>query len=102
MKKIFILLGAVLFGSSLFAANSGPVVNYKKPSDPTTKERQYLASFHDKMATCLRSDRPFSDCHKEIVNNCMNGFGKNRCLSMLDWTEPGDTSNQRDTAAFVK
>lgn len=48
----------------------------KKPADkaggpePTAEQRQKLAAMHEKMAACLRSDRPVRDCHKEMMDTC--------------------------------
>ena len=34
---------------------------------PTKEEREKMAQAHEKMAACLRSDRPMSDCHAEMM-----------------------------------
>ena len=36
---------------------------------PTKEMREKMASAHEQMAACLRSDRPTSDCHAEMMQH---------------------------------
>ena len=46
------------------AAPAGRPMHGDHPA-PTKEEREKMAAAHEKMAACLRSDRPMSDCHAE-------------------------------------
>ena len=51
-------------------------------TEATAEQRQKMADIHDKMAACLRSDRPISDCHKEMMKACKSTAGKDGCPMM--------------------
>lgn len=82
MKKI-ILTGALLtalVGGGAFAEEA----KTKKPSKKTgttitPEQRQNMASTHEKMAACLRSDKPMSECRTEMRKNCQDMMGKDGC-----------------------
>jgi hypothetical protein len=49
-----------------------------QPSSPSKETREQMAAMHDKMAVCLRSDRAFADCQREMHQSCqamMHGQG---------------------------
>src|ERR1035437_9355343 len=48
----------------------------------TTEQRQKMAVTHEKMAACLRSDKPISDCHEEMRKACKETSGKDGCPMM--------------------
>jgi predicted HAD superfamily phosphohydrolase YqeG len=48
----------------------------------TPEQREEMAKNHEKMAACLRSDKPMMDCHKEMMESCK--MGKNACAMMGD------------------
>ena len=37
---------------------------------PTAEMRAQMATIHDQMAACLRSEKPVSDCHAEMMKSC--------------------------------
>jgi hypothetical protein len=85
--KATILICAVLttfLTSGAFAADEAKTAKpSKKASTPMTKEqRDKMASMHEKMAACLRSDKPMSECHSEMRKNCQEMMGKNGCPMM--------------------
>jgi hypothetical protein len=43
----------------------------------TAEQRNKMADVHEKLAACLRSDRPMSDCHEEAMKNCQDLLGAN-------------------------
>lgn len=58
MKTLKVSLCMVaLFGGAAFAAG---------PTAVTAEQRTKMAEVHDKMAACLRSERPLTDCHEEM------------------------------------
>src|SRR5262245_40604871 len=46
------------------AQDKGPM------KEPSKEHRAKMADRHTKMAECLKSDKPMSDCHKEMEENC--------------------------------
>ena len=46
---------------------------------PSKEQREKMALVHEKMATCLRSDRTIEDCHNEMQSNCSEVMGKEHC-----------------------
>ena len=72
------LLGLAL-GSS--AALTAEAPSGRQP--PLTKEqREKMATIHEQMATCLRSDKPIADCHKDAMKSCQDVMGKDGCPMM--------------------
>ena len=41
----------------------------------TPEQREKMASAHEKMAVCLRSDKPLKDCHDEMKKTCRDVMG---------------------------
>ena len=52
------------------------------PPAPSQQMREQMASLHEKMATCLRSDKPFADCRSEMQTNCKSMMGEQGCPMM--------------------
>lgn len=38
--------------------------------EPTKEQRAQMAEMHEKAAACLRSEKSFDQCHKEMWENC--------------------------------
>lgn len=69
MKQIFIGLVVAFMDLSnpgLFAAGSPD----KKMPELSKEERQSRAEMHEKMAECLRSDKPMKECHDQMMKDC--------------------------------
>jgi hypothetical protein len=49
------------------------------PADPTPAARQQMAEIHEKMAACLRSDRPIAECRAEMWKSCQSITGEGGC-----------------------
>ena len=54
----------------------------KSPPSPTKEMRQQMAAVHEKMAACLRSDRPFAECRDEMQKTCHDMMGEHGCPMM--------------------
>ena len=52
------------------------------PADPTPEARQQMAAVHQKMADCLRSERPFAECRSEMMTSCKDMMGASGCPMM--------------------
>ena len=81
MKRIGLLLGmvAMLAGSAL-AEDKG--TTQTKAPQMTTEQRGKMADLHEKMAACLRSTRPISECHDEMMKGCQETMGTGGCPMM--------------------
>lgn len=88
MKKLALLacilaiLGNVAMADDSMSKSSeakGPMKDTRKL---TTEQRKTMAGLHEKMATCLRSDRPMSECHQEMMKGCKDTMGKDGCPMM--------------------
>jgi hypothetical protein len=54
----------------------------KSPVKLTSEQRQRMAGLHEKMASCLRSDRPMAECRQEMMKGCKDTMGKDGCPMM--------------------
>lgn len=77
-KRAFVLVAlvAALLGSALAADPS--TVNTRLSKE----QRAQMAGAHEKMAACLRSDRPLEECREEMHASCVNLFGDEGCPMM--------------------
>lgn len=84
--KEFIMVGMVLtalMAGGAFAADKKTTKSNKKSTTQVTPEqRQEMATMHEKMATCLRSDKPIEECRSEMRKNCQQAMGKDGCPGM--------------------
>jgi len=67
---------ALLSVSPAFAAEP------EKPSDPSPQARQQMAAVHQKMAECLRSERPIAACRAEMMKSRHEMMGDLGCPMM--------------------
>ena len=54
---------------SALAAETTPATKMDDKKDKpavTAEQREKMASMHEKVATCLRSTKPFEECHEEM------------------------------------
>ncbi len=77
MKKLFF---AMMITALTFNVLSAAEPKKEKTMEPTTEQRQKMAEAHEQMATCLRSDKPIAECHKELVGKCEETMGKGGCM----------------------
>lgn len=84
MKKNTFLVGfTMLFGSLAFGAETpNPAAGAKSPPAYSVEQRQKMAEHHEKMAMCLKSDRPFPECRDEMMKSCKETMGKEGCPMM--------------------
>ena len=52
------------------------------PAAPTAAEREQMAAAHQKMADCLKSDRPMSECKSEMMKSAHGMKGDMGCPMM--------------------
>ena len=73
------IAGIALVSSSV-ALGADPSTNAQ--SVPTPAARQQMAAVHEKMAACLRTDRPISECRAEMLKTCQDTMGQTGCPLM--------------------
>lgn len=85
LRHLLAAAGALLLGGAALAAE--PV--QPPPADPTAEQRQKMAAIHDRMAACLRSERPFAECRAEMHASCQQTMGGAGCPMMGGGMGPG-------------
>lgn len=68
MKKSF-KLTFIIFSITL----SVHAENNKNLRELNQDERQQMATMHEKVASCLRSEKTMSQCHEEMMKECPMG-----------------------------
>lgn len=55
-------------------------------SPPSKEMREKMATLHEQMAACLRSDKSMPECRTEMMKNCQDVVGKDGCPMMgMGW-----------------
>lgn len=65
----------------------------------TKEQRAVMADHHEKMAACLRSDKPMKQCHEEMEKHCKEA-GAN--CPMNEMHEMHDHAKKADKATKAK
>ena len=82
-RMMFLALAVASFGSFAMAAETtSKSTGAKSPPELSSDQRKKMAGLHEKMASCLRSDRPMSECHQEMMKGCKDAMGKGGCMMM--------------------
>lgn len=78
-----ILISALMVGGFTFQAHAkGDKHKDKHEMVELTKEqRDKMASLHEQMANCLRSDKSAKECHEDMKQSCKS-MGKEACPMM--------------------
>jgi hypothetical protein len=77
-EVLAILLAVTLFSSVAMGSESAAPT----PPMPSKEMREKMASMHERMATCLRSEKPFAECRDEMMKSCQQLSGENGCPMM--------------------
>lgn len=77
----------IALSSTAFADNA-PAAALKRAPVPSlgasAKEtRERMATLHEQMAACLRSDKYISECHSEMLEHCKAMMGNQGCSRMM-------------------
>lgn len=114
MKRLSIaaIAAALLISASASAeskSNKDQASDQQQPGTAavTKEQRQQMATLHEKMAACLRSNKDINECRQEMRQNCqemmgaqaqgcpmwgMMGPGKGRGMGPGPGTSPGSRS----------
>lgn len=82
--RTLIELSRGLTGTILLAVASMTLAA-EPPADqtaPSREMRDQMAAVHQRMAACLRSDKPIAECREEMRQNCAKFMGKQGCPMM--------------------
>jgi len=58
------------------------------PPEPSKEMRAKMASAHERMAACLRSDKSMAECRSEMMKSCHEIMGGRGC-PMMDMHDKG-------------
>lgn len=78
-RNLVLALLAIATTTAAFAA--APPVDAQQPV-PSKEMREKMATLHEQMAACLRSDKPFAECRAEMMKNCQSTMGTQSCPMM--------------------
>lgn len=77
---------AAIAGAMLIALNSAAFAAEPPVSAataPTREMRESMATLHEQMAACLRSDKSISECRTEMQKHCQDVMGNQGCTRMM-------------------
>jgi hypothetical protein len=89
--KSLVLLTLLAFVVSGFAQAAPPAKGKMGMAmeEPSKEDRAKMATMHEQMAACLKSDKKFSECHDEMMKSCpMMKSGK--CPMMMHQGDKGN------------
>jgi hypothetical protein len=69
---------ALIAAFALALASPSLAAEPEKPAAPapSAEQRQKMAEAHQRMADCLKSDRPMSECKGEMMKSCEGMHGE--------------------------
>lgn len=68
----------IALNSTAFAADAPAAA-----SAPTKEMRERMATLHEQMASCLRSDKQIAECRTEMRKHCQAVMGSQGCTRMM-------------------
>ena len=81
--------GMLLLGSGVALAADTP----SSQMAPSKEMREKMATMHEQMAACLRSDKPFAECRQEMMKSCQDTMGSHGCSMMMGMGGIGSTGH---------
>lgn len=82
-KRVCALVGMTLLWTG---AVLGADTQKNIPPNPSPEIRQKMAEVHQRMAVCLKSDKPMTECRAEMLKNCQDLMGRDGCPMMESWS----------------
>jgi len=77
-KALFGLVACMCIGWAGASAAEPPTA----PAEPSREMRAKMASAHERMAACLRSERPMAECRSDMTKSCHEVMGERGCPMM--------------------
>lgn len=75
-------IAVALLSASAWSADPPPPAASPSQAVPSKEVREKMATLHEQMAACLRSDKSFADCRTEMRRNCPQMVGAESCPLM--------------------
>jgi hypothetical protein len=72
------IVSLVIGLSNAMAQNPSPPT----PAAPSKETREKMATAHERMAACLRTDKPIAECHAQIMKSVGHVPGATGCPMM--------------------
>ena len=88
--------GTVAIAALLMGMSGAMADNPTAPSTPSKETREKMATFHEGMAACLRSDTPIAECRSEMMKNFRDLGGESGC-PMMGGGMPGQMMQDQGT-----
>jgi predicted glycosyl hydrolase (DUF1957 family) len=85
MKKLSIVLVLMsMLSVNAIAADAAATKkeDAKKEEGPSAEMREKMALHHEAMAKCLRSTKTMKECHQEMMGQCKEAMGGEKCEMM--------------------
>lgn len=73
------VLAASIAGLLCIAAGTGVIAADAPTSAPSKEMREQMATLHEQMAACLRSDKSMSECRSQMISSCQSMMGGQGC-----------------------
>lgn len=77
-RALFGLIASTCIGWAAATAAEPPA----PPAEPSKEMRAKMASAHERMAACLRSERPMAECRSDMMKSCHEVMGERGCPMM--------------------
>jgi hypothetical protein len=81
------LVASIIIAGTAFATDEPPAA----PPAPSKEMRVKMASVHEQMAACLRSEKSIAECRDEMMKDCREQMGEQGCPMMgkgIDMHDP--------------
>jgi cytochrome c556 len=80
----------LLFGATVTSADTPP----PEHRELSRETREKMAALHEQMAACLRSEKPFPECHSAMIKSCQEQLGSDGCPMMTGMGHGSDTRHR--------
>jgi len=81
VSRAMLAVGALLLCGSAWSADPAPAASASQAA-PSKEMREKMAAVHEQMATCLRSEKAFDECRKQMMQSCRQTVGSQSCPMM--------------------
>ena len=77
--KMLLVAFVSVYGGGLAIAEDAKPTGEAGLKELSKVEREKMATAHEKMAACLRSDKTWTECHDEMRGFCQENRGAGSC-----------------------
>ncbi len=70
MSKILLIVGLLVVISEFSIGQQNVDQSKSEVTEVSKEARQKMAEMHQQMADCLKSDKTYLECHKNMMANC--------------------------------